>query len=137
MIKHWMSSIKKLFQNSLVAKINMLFVVLILLFIVFSVYNTYSLSTSNKSYSDTIKNYYLITELKEYAATCNRSLNEYLRSNNRTYLSDFNDVSGKFRTTLGKLKSNLNDGETRYILLSISDSFETYHATCCNTCLKF
>lgn len=137
MIRQWLSGIRKFFQNSLVAKINLLFIVLILLFIVFSVYNTYSLSTSNKSYRDTIKNYYLIMELKEYAAACNRSLNEYLRSNNRTYLSDFNNVSGKFRTTLGKLKSNLNDVETRYILLSISDSFETYHTTCCNACLKF
>lgn len=137
MIKRRLSDIKILLQNSLVVKINTLFIVLILLFIVFSVYNTYSLSTSNKSYSDTIRNYYLVMELKEYAVSCNSSLNEYLRSNNRTYLSDFNDVSGKFRTTLGKLKSSLNNGETRYILLSISDSFETYHSTCCTSCLKF
>lgn len=115
----------------------MFFIALILFFIVFSVYNTYSLKTSNMSYSDTIKNYYLITELKEYASSCDRSLNQYLRSGNRTYLSDFNNFSPKFRATLQKLKSNLSDGETRYILLSISDSFETYHSVCCTACRKF
>ena len=36
MIRQWLSGIRKFFQNSLVAKINLLFIVLILLFIVFS-----------------------------------------------------------------------------------------------------
>ncbi len=137
MVKHWLYNSKTLLQNSIVAKINALFMIFILLFITFSIYNTYSLNTSNRSYSDTIRNYYLITELKEHAVNCSRSLNEYLRSNNRTYLSDFNEVSGKFRETLEKLRYNFSHGETRYILLSISDSFETYHSTCCTTCLKF
>lgn len=137
MIRRWFSKMTELLQNSLVAKINALFIIMILLFIAFSVYNTYSLSTSNKSYNNTISNYYETMELKVAAIECDRSINEYLRSGNRTNLSDFNRFSSRFRAIHANLKTALGAGETRYLLLSISDSFESYHATCCTASHRF
>lgn len=125
-------------RYSLGAKINFIFAIILIVFIISFVYSTYTLRGITQAYHDATTSYYDIVRLKETIIQCDRFINEYLRSGNRTSLTDFNDTSRNFRAVLRKVRERPSTSlETLYLMRSLSDSFETYHAVCCTACFKF
>ena len=119
-------------RYSLGAKINLVFILMLILFIIFSFFNRHSMNRFSSNYNDQIQVYEAILLLKDNISQCDTSINDYLRTGNRTNLADFNGHAGEVRSLILKLESLTSQEEVTYLLRSIRNSFNTYYTECSN-----
>lgn len=113
-------------------KINVIFGLMIVLFIAFSSYNQVLLSEYTDAYMRQISLHSSILDLKGDFARCSSSIGEYLKTGNRSRLSDFNNTVRTAKHTIAGLYPLMTEDESFYILRSIDDSFESYFGECNN-----
>lgn len=120
------------FRFSLGIKINSVLAMMILLFIIFSLYSQLLLKQFNNTYKNQVRMYYSILELKDTFSGCNTTMNEYLKSGNKTTLADFNHKADEVRVQLKRMNSFMENDESLYLLRSIENAFSTYYSECCS-----
>lgn len=123
--------------HSVGAIINAILAIILIMFVSLTIYSGNLMKHINQINDQINEGYYRAGKLKDTAAGCDKSINEYLRSGNRTNLADFNDSANIFRNTLSDLERTQRDSETLSLLRSINDSFDTYFTTCSLACLKY
>lgn len=125
------------FRFSLGFKINTLLAFIILLFILSSVHNHNLLNRFRDAYTEQIKLYYSIIELKTVFIEADTAINEYFKSGNRINLADFNNAYTRASSVIENMGSSINSDEAGYLLGSIDASFETYFSECSNAAFLY
>ncbi|MDO4438631.1 MAG: histidine kinase [Eubacteriales bacterium] len=115
------------------AQINALLIAVLIGFIMFAVYNYILLSRFNDRYEREIEQYSEIIELKKDIQLCDKRMVDFLKTGNRTSLAELNDMYEIITERLNRLHNIAEDEEAKYLLNSITVSFDAYYSECGNT----
>ncbi len=112
------------------AKINFLFLLMVVLFMAFAYYGKTIIDRYSEAYDRQVAMHSAIVRLKSSFSACGSAISDYLKTGNRTRLADFNHHFADARSGIADLNARVLDDETLYLLRSVELSSETYFREC-------
>ena len=120
----------QLTSNSLIKKVNLMFLIIILFFLAITFANYRLFSQVKNSYNRSTEINNKIINLKETAIQCQDAIAEFVRNGNRINLSDHNEGISFFEKALKVLQDTPQTSAKLSLLKSIEYSFYSYQTAC-------
>ncbi|QTQ15030.1 histidine kinase [Treponema parvum] len=127
-------NVKKIFKRlvfSVGLKINIILAGIMVFYFISTVINQYYFDSYSNSYDNQLSYFYSIQEMKECFSKSRRSLSNYLKTGNRSQLSEYNDSITLTNKIILELSDRSQDDESYFLLQSMRKVHNIYFSEGC------
>jgi len=110
---------------------------ILVLFIIFVFINQNILSSFSRTYNRQITLFESVQDLKNLLVHSSSTINEYLKTGDRTKLAEYNHVTQSAAVLISSLYTKVSNDDSTYLLHSIDTAYKNYFSECCTASFLF